>query len=158
MMGESVFTVNWDEIPWYSKLELAEHQLERAITLFLDEKDYISSITLAGASEEILGKLLIKNGQEHELKGLENAFALEYGQGWEEHKTWLTYDANYYRDNLKHLEPKPPKGDLPEEANIDSIPIYPEAAIKMIDRALVNYWKVTGKQSKNMIRYYNVRG
>ena len=157
-MSESIFTVNWDEMPWYSKLELAEHQLDRAITLFLDEKDYISSITLAGAGEEILGNLLKKNGQEYEMEGLKNAFALEYGQGWEEHEKWLIYYLNYYRDNLKHLESKPPKGGSPEETSIDSIPIYPEAAIKMIDRALVNYWKVTGKQSKNMIRYYNVRG
>ena len=43
-----------------SNLDVAERQLERAIALFLDEEDYVSALTLAGAAEEILGKLLNK--------------------------------------------------------------------------------------------------
>ncbi|MFM0742254.1 hypothetical protein PQQ51_33975, partial [Paraburkholderia xenovorans] len=38
------------------KLEVATLQLDMAIRLFL-ERDYVSSLTLAGAAEEILGKL-----------------------------------------------------------------------------------------------------
>ena len=39
-----------------SKIDVAAHQLDWAIRLFLDHKDYIPAITLAGAAEEILGK------------------------------------------------------------------------------------------------------
>lgn len=39
-----------------TKLEVAVSQLSQAIRLFLEE-DYLSSLTLSGAAEEILGKL-----------------------------------------------------------------------------------------------------
>ena len=39
-----------------NKNDVAQIQLERAMRLFLEEEDYISAITLAGAAEEILGK------------------------------------------------------------------------------------------------------
>lgn len=45
-----------------TKLELAVHQLDVAIRLFLDG-DYLSSLTLAGAAEEILGKLCERAGK-----------------------------------------------------------------------------------------------
>ena len=45
-----------------TKLEVAVHQLDVAILLFLDG-DYLSSLTLAGAAEEILGKLCERAGK-----------------------------------------------------------------------------------------------
>ncbi len=44
-----------------SKLEIASHQLDVAIRLFLDG-DYLASLTLAGAAEEILGRLSERAG------------------------------------------------------------------------------------------------
>lgn len=44
-----------------TKLQVAVHQLGVAIRLFL-EGDYLSSLTLAGAAEEILGKLCERAG------------------------------------------------------------------------------------------------
>jgi len=44
-----------------TKLEVASHQLRVAITLFLTG-DYLCSLTLAGAAEEILGKLSERAG------------------------------------------------------------------------------------------------
>lgn len=44
-----------------SKLQVASHQLGVAIRLFL-EGDHLSSLTLAGAAEEILGKLSERAG------------------------------------------------------------------------------------------------
>jgi hypothetical protein len=38
----------------YSKLELGGIQLDRALSLFLDEGDYVSAITLAHAAQELL--------------------------------------------------------------------------------------------------------
>ena len=48
----------------YSQLDIAITQLNAAIRLFLDDKDYISSATLAGASEEIVGAMLRRNGED----------------------------------------------------------------------------------------------
>lgn len=45
-----------------SKLDVAVHQLNVAIRLFLDG-DYLASLTLAGAAEEILGKLCERAGK-----------------------------------------------------------------------------------------------
>ncbi|MES2103622.1 MAG: hypothetical protein V4634_06340 [Pseudomonadota bacterium] len=45
-----------------TKLEAAKHQLAVAIQLFFYE-DYLSSLTLAGAAEEILGKLSMRAGK-----------------------------------------------------------------------------------------------
>jgi hypothetical protein len=61
--------IDLDSLPWYTKQQLAEHQLDRAIRLLLDEKDAISAVTLAGAAEEILGKLVELQGGTHSLKG-----------------------------------------------------------------------------------------
>lgn len=44
-----------------SKLDIAIHQLDVAVRLYLEE-DYLSSLTLAGAAEEILGKLSERTG------------------------------------------------------------------------------------------------
>src|SRR3546814_18729191 len=46
--------------------QIAEHQLLAAITLWREE-DYLSSLTLAGAAEEVLGKRLRKLGREPSL-------------------------------------------------------------------------------------------
>lgn len=47
--------------PKLSKLQVASHQLGVAIRLFL-EGDHLSSLTLAGAAEEILGRLSERAG------------------------------------------------------------------------------------------------
>mgnify|MGYP003593239421 CR=1 FL=1 len=48
--------------------EVAIHQLDRAIDLFTQEQDIICATTLAGASEEIFGKLLEEIGGQSWLK------------------------------------------------------------------------------------------
>lgn len=45
------------------KLEIAQTQLKEAISLFLDEK-FLCAITLAGAAEEILARLLNTDGEQ----------------------------------------------------------------------------------------------
>ena len=42
----------------YDRLVLAKGQLDTALDLFLDQKNYSSAITLAGAAEEIFGHAL----------------------------------------------------------------------------------------------------
>ena len=45
------------------KTEVASRQIDTAIDLFLDGKDYLSVVTLAGASEEIVGSLIARAGK-----------------------------------------------------------------------------------------------
>lgn len=47
-----------------SNEQVALIQLERAILLFLDEQDYVSSLALAAASEEIFGELVNKQQEQ----------------------------------------------------------------------------------------------
>ena len=48
----------------YNRKQIAEHQLERAITLFLTNNDLSSVITLAGAALNILAQLVRNSGKE----------------------------------------------------------------------------------------------
>ena len=41
-----------------TKLEIAERQLNRAISLLIEDSDRVCAITLAGAAEEVLAGLL----------------------------------------------------------------------------------------------------
>ena len=47
-----------------TKLELAQRQLETAISLFVSRRDRISTITLAGAADGILHGLVLKAGKQ----------------------------------------------------------------------------------------------
>ena len=51
-------------------LKIAKEQLETALRLYFEQRDYYSAITLAGAAEEILGKMLNHNGEENLLNSL----------------------------------------------------------------------------------------
>jgi hypothetical protein len=45
-------------------LQAAQVQLERAVVLFLDDGDFVSALTRAGAAELLLGKLLVAANRE----------------------------------------------------------------------------------------------
>lgn len=136
-------SIDVSQVPIYSKFEIAEHQLERALHLLLDEGDYISSITLAGASEEILGKLLNEQGKESDLESFVNACVQigteELQEDWP-NKEFVSI-ANYFRNGLKHY------------TGGDSISVPEEAAVEIIDRAITNYWSLTAQQSALMKQF-----
>ena len=48
---------------WHKQEHVAIVQLEQAIRLFLDERDYYSATTLAGSSEEISGRIALHAGK-----------------------------------------------------------------------------------------------
>lgn len=48
---------------WHTQEDLAIVQIEQAIRIFLDEGDYFSAATLAGASEEISGRIALREGK-----------------------------------------------------------------------------------------------
>ncbi len=127
-----------------TKLEIAETQLNRAIKLFLSGEDYISAITLAGASEEIIGKLLNQRGHTNALEELVDiSQKIEkklYGDNVSR-KDYISL-ANYYRDRLKHIN---------DGADLFFSVDYEAAGL--IDRAISNYFKLTGNQTKDMVEF-----
>jgi len=57
----------------FDKKCIALTQLETAIRLYFEGDDYFSAITLAGAAEEILGKLVTEKGLDNSLESLKQA-------------------------------------------------------------------------------------
>lgn len=101
------------------KFDIAEEQLIESINLYIDGKSLVSALTLAGAAEEILGKL-VKN------QGLDNALNQKVADLCELHelcfgekpdpKTYLNL-RNNARNEAKHLcSGKPMNFDIDEEA------------------------------------------
>ncbi|BCM25162.1 hypothetical protein [Methyloradius palustris] len=136
-----------DQIPFYSKLEIAEHQLEQAARLYLDEGDYISAITLAGASDELIRELLNRQGKKSELDNYADTVLFigkTMGEKWA--KKEIIDDANYYRNHLKHFK------------DGESISITRDSASQIIDRVVTNFQSLTGKQNITIDRYIASRG
>lgn len=136
-------TLNLDEMPTFTKREVAAHQLERALRLLLDESDYVCAITLAGASEEILGKLLEISGQEHALGSFVKACVAigknSHDEEWPP-KIFVTM-ANEFRDSLKHIT----------DGQVVTVP--KEAAVEILDRAIENYWLLIADETPLMRRF-----
>lgn len=89
----------------YSRLELAQEQLEVALLLFLEKQSYPSAITLAGAAEEIFGKELVRRGKRPTLDWKFDKMAVVHKllHGKElEHKSFVAAE-NLIRNSLKHL-------------------------------------------------------
>lgn len=130
------------EVAWFSKFEIAERQLDRAINLYLDEKDFIAAITLAGAAEEIFGNILNKDGAKSTLdEYIESCTALD--DNLKRYGKWFRSDRNFHRNNLKHLAvPHVKNSPYADDPPPDQIPIYASAASDLIYRALINYSKL----------------
>ena len=117
----------------YYREELALQQLETALHLYFEGKDYASAITLAGVADEIFGQLLRATGRENSLDEMTKAVvAIQeklFGEAIEpSHVAWR---ANHARNSLKHWnfgDPEIVKLDLAEEAR------------DMANRAIDNYW------------------
>ncbi|MCA1798049.1 MAG: hypothetical protein LC632_00980 [Xanthomonadaceae bacterium] len=126
-------------------LEIAERQIDRAITLFLDDADYISASTLAGAAEGIIGDLLRRGGRPYALDDIvKGAMALTKEMDPSDSSKRKDYIAfvNDFRDRLKHL-----KSGETLHCSVDY-----EAAC-LIDRAMDNYFNLTESETETMLRF-----
>jgi len=135
--------IDLDSLPWYSKRQVAEHQLDRAIRLLLDDHDAISAITLAGAAEEILGKLVEVGGEKSSLGSfIDDCLMIGRVSHGEEWKPNAFADmANHTRNSLKHI------------VDASDVCVTEEDACEMIDRAVQNLWKLGGNESEQVRRY-----
>jgi hypothetical protein len=125
----------------YTRFELAENQLNAAIGLFVSGGDRFSVITLAGAADVILSRLVIKLGKKNfteltlqsELENLAKTVTREsFGKAMND---------TLYINQLKHM-------DDDDDGFIEMEP--EECALASILKALVNYIILVGDQS-NMV-------
>jgi hypothetical protein len=113
-----------------SKLEIARAQLDVALRFYLKDQEYIAAITLAGAAEEILGKMAAQNDQTPSLKRkiLEVQSSIKTVWGDEVKESVVADLKNKARNELKHIC----SGDI-LHADLEH-----EAAL-MLERTLENF-------------------
>ena len=120
-----------------SKLEIAKRQLEVAAQLYVDGADDLAVITLAGAAEEILGKLLRRTEQKCMADHLvELDKKLTGGRPF----NVVSDEVNRARNALKHAR----------DQSEDLVKIEPGEATAMIGRALLNYVRLVGQPTPVM--------
>ena len=120
-----------------SKLEIAKRQLEVAAQLYVDGADYLAVITLAGAAEEILGKLLRRTEQKCMADHIvELDKKLTGGRPF----NVVSDEVNRARNALKHAR----------DQSEDLVKIEPGEATAMIGRALLNFVRLVGQPTPVM--------
>ncbi|MDF1645226.1 MAG: hypothetical protein P1U80_13715 [Pseudomonadales bacterium] len=135
-------------------IDIALEQLETALRLYKETEEYISVITLAGAAEEILGKVCREQDIENSLEQMQRSFYLirkiRFGdQATDERKQsdkWLADRANSARNKAKHANPvREPvlTFDVKEEAK------------DLLGRALDNWWALGKPYSPTMLEFHN---
>jgi hypothetical protein len=126
--------------------DLALTQLETALRLFFEGSDFASVVTLAGAADEIFGKLLCAAGKENSLESLKKAVTTIHQRLYGEpgNPTEIASRANRAKNSLKHWDIGQPlivKLDLEQEAK------------DMLFRAIDNYWMLKETLSPAMERF-----
>ncbi|WP_305816818.1 hypothetical protein [Photobacterium leiognathi] len=126
------------------KLEIAEVQLDRAIALFLNEKDYICCITLAGAAEEIFGKYLIykdkKPFSDYAPSKIRERFCVQ-----DNDSTIRNEHLNFVKNELKHFNDQ-------DREQIDAN--WEGQAFMMLSRAVINRVNITNEENNYIKRFY----
>lgn len=117
----------------YTKQAIAEHLLDRALLLFLDEKDYLSALNLAGAAEETLGSLVKAAGHKNALASLVDAVRAigQHLHGTDTAQRDVADRANYAKNSIKHMR-------RPDESTVSFDAA--EEAYDMLERGIGNYF------------------
>jgi hypothetical protein len=124
------------------KKEIAKRQIDTAIEIFLAGKDYLSAVTLAGAGEEILGKLLIRHSKKNMV-----AYLKELDKRLSEGREFkiVNREINGFRNSLKHAN-----NEAEDEIDVAE---GQEHAIAMLSRSLTNYASFEGRLSEKMEQF-----
>jgi hypothetical protein len=133
-------------IQTFAKRDIALTQIETALRLFETEKDLISVVTLAGAAEEILGKLLKEEGKTNALDSVKSSAKAIYEYLFDEEidEGRFADRANLARNAFKHLNTA---GGRTVELDLR------EEAIDMLNRAIDNYWDLECALTPAMERF-----
>jgi hypothetical protein len=125
------------------KVEVAKAQIERALRLFVYERDFISAATLAGAADGILECILIRRGKADDRLGVNSfeemraLYASLMGDESEANLKAIGKWMNRPRNALKHYDLG--DNDTAIDFNIQM------AAEDLIDRAISDFLSVTGE-------------
>lgn len=142
--------MNTSDIPSYTKLELAEIQLNRAIKLLVHDGDVVSSITLSGAADDIIWKSLQKTGVNSQLTEVEEQVAAWCKSNETPfNKTTFRKEMHIFRTELKHLE---------TDFSSEKIPVPIEVAIETIDRCCENFRRLMGRYPEEGPLFVSVYG
>ena len=120
------------------KTEIARHQIDTAIDLFLEDRDFISALTLAGAGEEVTGKLIERAGGKNMLQKLHAWY--EETTGEEIKFGEFAKNTNFTRNTLKHAN----------NAEEDELELQRWETVQMRMRAMTNYKELVGEPSEKM--------
>ncbi len=129
----------------YEKKDIAKQMLETALRLYKEGEDYFSVLQVAGTSEELLGKYLKSKEIDTSLDSNVKAFILlkKTLSGEEDKVKEAKYALNKPRNSIKHINEK----DNQDFAVITD-PKYD--AEEMLERAIDNWWKLTGSLFPSM--------
>lgn len=119
----------------HDRIELAIEQLECALHIFLKCQSYVSTLTLAGAAEEVLGKALSHQGKETTLQVAHRIPDLIHRTFHGKPLSWSDFaeQENFVRNAVKHMRKS---SDAAIEVDLEL------AAIWMLVRACDNYQRL----------------
>ncbi|MPM87555.1 hypothetical protein SDC9_134655 [bioreactor metagenome] len=126
-------------------MKIAEHQLLASLKLWHDG-DYLSSLTLAGAAEEILGKRLRILGIESSFEQIQREVVDMAQQHWSADPSMskeIGILLNQTRNELKHYA---------GEASL-SFDLRADAE-EMLERAISNYQRLTGLVLEEAVQFW----
>jgi hypothetical protein len=127
-----------------TKLEVAISQLRLSIALFIEGREHISVITLAGAAEEILGKLAASANSMPALNRRAEGARQLYVALWGNDPGDKVFKnlKNKTRNELKHFSsPAPLAISLEQEC------------VRMLDRAVENYRYLHRRAATFIVQY-----
>lgn len=128
----------------YTRLELAANQLEAAIGLFVSGRDRFSVITLAGAADVILSRLVINTRQENFTESMLKE-EIEKGSAAQTREEFgKAINDTLFINHLKHLNDD-------EDGYIEIEP--EECAIAVILKALANYVELVGRKDTFVLAF-----
>lgn len=131
----------------YDKIDIASGMLDRALVLFLDQNDLFSSLHLAGAADEIFGRVLEISGHKNALRQrIEDTRAfIRYLFGHESTDRNTANVINRGKNHIKHLINF---NDIRVTMNIR------EDAKDMLERAIENHDALGMNTTQNIERFY----
>lgn len=125
----------------YSKLSLAESQLETAIDLFINNVDRLSAITLAGAADVLLCQLALNSGKENFTDVTRKACPNENGELESREAHGKQINDLCFINELKHMNP-----GAPEFITLD----IDSCALTAILKAITNHVILTKSHSDHV--------
>lgn len=129
----------------YTRLEIAENQLQAAMGLFMAGRDRFSVITLAGAADVILTQSSIKAGSEPFTADLLAKHVAEGGEAETLQQHGKKINDMLYINHCKHMDDG--EDGFVELENVD------EAALAAILKAVVNYIRIEGHR-KDLVQAF----